>query len=149
MKVIMQQDVVKVGKEGEVVTVADGFFRNYLFPRSLAVAATVSSMKAIARRHASEEKKAEELKSQAEADAATIGEKTVKISARTGESDRLYGSITAGDIVEAISKELGVTVDRRKVQIADAIKSLGSYTVPVKLHRDITVPVTIEVVKGA
>jgi len=149
MKVIMQQDVVKVGKEGEVVTVADGFFRNYLFPRSLAVAATPSSLKVIARRLASEEKKAEELKSQAEKDAATIGEKTVKISARTGESDRLYGSITAGDIADAINKDLGVTVDRRKVLIADAIKSLGSYSVPVKLHRDITVPVTIEVVKGA
>lgn len=149
MRVIMQQDVSKVGKEGEVVTVADGYFRNYLFPRSLAVAATVSSLKVIARRQAAEEKKADELKGQAETDAATIGEKTVTISARTGESDRLYGSITAGDIAEAISKGLGVTVDRRKIQIADAIKSLGSYTVPVKLHRDITVPVTVEVVKGA
>ena len=77
MKVIMQQDVVKVGKEGEIVIVADGFFRNYLFPRSLAVPATSSSLKVIARRQAVEEKKAVELKGQAEKDAETLNEKTV------------------------------------------------------------------------
>ena len=149
MKVIMQQDVAKVGREGDVITVADGFFRNYLFPRSLAVAATPSSLKVIERRRAAEEKKAEALKAQAETDAATLTDKTVTINARVGANDRLYGSITADDIVTAVKAATGVTVDKRKVQTTDAIKALGTYTVPLKLHRDITVPVTVEVVKGA
>ncbi len=149
MKVIMQQDVVKVGREGDVIVVADGFFRNYLFPRSLAVPATASSLRVIERRRAIEEKKAEGLKAQAEADAATLAEKTVTIVARVGSSDRLYGSITADDIAAAVQSSLGVTIDKRKIQMADPIKSLGSYTVGLKLHRDITVPVTVEVTKGA
>jgi len=148
MKVIMQQDVAKVGREGDVITVADGYFRNYLFPRSLAVAATASSLKVIERRRAAEDKKAEALKAQAETDAATLTDKTVTINARVGANDRLYGSITADDIVSAVKTATGVTVDKRKVQMTDAIKALGSYTVSLKLHRDITVPVTVEVVKG-
>ena len=149
MKIIMQQDVVKVGREGEVVTVADGYFRNYLFPRSLAVAATASSLKVIERRRAAEDKKAEGLKSQAEADAATLAEKTVTIVARVGTSDRLYGSITADDIAAAMLAQFGVTVDKRKIQLPDPIKSLGTYPVSVKLHRDITVSVPVEITKGA
>lgn len=149
MKVIMQQDVAKVGREGDIITVADGFFRNYLFPRSLAVAATASSVRVIERRRAAEEKKAEETKAQAERDAEILNEKTVTIVARVGSSDRLYGSITADDIAAAVKSSLGVTVDKRKIQMADQIKSLGSYTVGLKLHRDITVPVTVEVTKGA
>lgn len=149
MKVIMQQDVAKVGREGDVITVADGFFRNYLFPRSLAVAATASSVRVIERRRAVEEKKADELKAQAERDAETLNEKTVTVVAKVGSSDRLYGSITADDIAVAVQSSLGVAIDKRKIQMTDQIKSLGTYTVGLKLHRDITVPVTVEVTKGA
>ena len=144
----MQTDVTKVGREGEIITVADGFFRNYLFPRSLAVAATQSSLKVIERRRAIEEKKAEDTKAQAETDAAALTDKTVTIVARVGASDRLYGSITSDDIATAVQKALGVTIDKRKVLLHDPIKSLGSYTVGLKLHRDITVPVTVEITKG-
>lgn len=149
MKVIMQQDVVKVGREGDVITVADGFFRNYLFPRSLAVAATASSLRVIERRRAVEEKKADGLKAQAEADAETLNEKTVTIVARVGSSDRLYGSITADDIATAVQSSFGVAIDKRKIQMTDQIKSLGTYSVGLKLHRDITVPFSVEVTKGA
>lgn len=149
MKIIMQQDVAKVGREGEIVTVADGFFRNYLFPRSLAVAATQSAVRVVERRRAIEEKKAEDTKTQAEADAATLADKTFTIVARVGTSDRLYGSITTEDIADAVQKASGVTIDKRKIQLTDPIKSLGSYSVGLKLHRDITVPVTVEISKGA
>ena len=149
MKIIMQQDVAKVGREGDVITVADGFFRNYLFPRSLAVVATASSLKVIERRRAAEDKKAEGLKAQAEQDAQTLTDKTVTIVARVGTSDRLYGSITADDIATAVQTAFGVTLDKRKIQLPDPIKSLGTYPVLVKLHRDITLPLSVEITKGA
>ena len=149
MKIILQQDVAKVGKEGEVVNVADGYARNYLFPRNLAVAASGGALKIHQVRVAQEERRAEQLKAKADQDAATLTDKTVTIAARAGESDRLYGSITAQDIADAIKSSLNVTVDKRKVNLTDPIKALGTFTVPVKLHRDVTVPLTVQVVKAA
>ncbi|HVK01906.1 MAG TPA: 50S ribosomal protein L9 [Armatimonadaceae bacterium] len=149
MKVIMQKDVDKVGKEGEVVSVADGYARNYLFPRALAVEATGGALKNVQMRQAQEEKRAESLKADADTAAAALEGKTIKIEARAGDGDRLYGSITTGDIAEAIKKSLSVAVDKRKIQLNDPIKAMGTHTVPVKLHRDVTVPVTVEVVKAA
>jgi large subunit ribosomal protein L9 len=148
MKVILQQDVAKVGREGEVVTVADGFARNYLLPRSLAVAAVGGALKSHEVRVAREEKRSEELKAAAEQAAVALTDKTVKVEARAGDTNRLYGSITAQDIADSIKAALGVNVDKRKVHLADSIKSLGTYTVPVKLHRDIAVTLTVEVVKA-
>lgn len=149
MKVILHKDLVKVGREGEVVTVADGYARNYLFPRQLAVQATANEMKVVERRRALEEKKAAQLKSDADTAAAALEGKTVKVEARAGSGERLYGSITSGDIADAIQKSLNVAVDKRKVQLLDPIRAVGTFTVPVKLHRDVTVPVTVEVVKAA
>jgi large subunit ribosomal protein L9 len=149
MKVILHKDVTKVGREGEVVTVADGYARNYLLPRQLAVPATGGELKNVERRRALEEKKAVELKDEADKAAAALEGKTVKVEARAGTGERLYGSITSGDIADAIQKGLGINVDRRKVQLTDPIKAMGTFTVPIKLHRDITVPVTVEVVKAA
>jgi large subunit ribosomal protein L9 len=149
MKVILQQDVVKVGKEGEVVTVADGYARNYLFPRNLAVAAAGGALKIHHARVAQEEKRAEQLKAKANQDAATLADKSVTITARAGEADRLYGSITAQDIADAVKSSLNVTVDKRKINLPDPIKALGTFTVPVKLHRDVTIPLSVHVVKAA
>lgn len=149
MKVIMQQDLDKVGRENEIVTVADGFARNYLFPRSLAVKAEGGALKALQLRQAQEERRAEKLRAQADQAAAQLQDKSVTIAARTGANDRLYGSITSSDIADAIKTSLGVAVDRRKVQLADPIKAMGTYTVGVKLHRDVSVPVTVQVVKAS
>lgn len=148
MKVILLQDVVKVGKEGEVVNVSDGYARNYLFPRSLAVEAVGGALKNLQMKNALEERRSEKLLSQANQAKTALEGKTVTVTARAGSGDRLYGSITASDIAEAIQKSLGVSVDKRKVQLADPIKAMGSHTVAVKLHRDVTVPVTVEVVKA-
>src|SRR5262245_28468250 len=149
MKIILQQDVAKVGKEGEVVNVADGYARNYLFPRNLAVAASGGALKINQVRVAQEERRAEQMKAKADQEAATLTDKTVTITARAGESDRLYGSITSQDIADAIKSSLNVTVDKRRINLTDPIKALGSFTVPVKLHRDVTVPLTVQVVKAA
>lgn len=148
MKVILQKDITKVGKGGEVIIVADGYARNFLFPRGLAVEATGGALKNIQLQQALEERRSEKLRAQADQAAAALDGKTVRIPARTGSGDRLYGSITAQDIAEAISRDLSVNVDKRKVQITDPIKAIGSFTVPVKLHRDVTVPVAVEVIKA-
>ena len=149
MKVILQQDIEKVGKEHEVVTVADGYARNYLFPRSLAVKAEGGALKNLQMRQALEERRAGKLKAAADRAAEQLQGKTVNLPARAGANDRLYGSITSGDIAAAIKSSLGVSVDKRKIQLADPIKAMGTYTVGVKLHRDVAVPVTVEVVKAA
>jgi large subunit ribosomal protein L9 len=148
MKVILQQDIVKVGKEGEIVTVADGYARNYLFPRNLAVEASGGALKTVQLRQAQEEKRGEKLLAQATQAKEKLEGKTVTITAKAGTGDRLYGSITAQDIADAAQKSLGVAVDKRKIQMTDPIKSMGTHTVPVKLHRDITVPLTVEVVRA-
>lgn len=149
MKVILQQDIEKVGRDGEVVTVADGYARNYLFPRKLAVQAVGGALKNVQMRQAQEERRSEKLRTEAEQARTQLEGKTVEITARAGAGDRLYGSITAQDIAQAIRARLGVTVDKRKVQLKDPVKTMGRHTVAVKLHRDITVPVTVEVVREA
>lgn len=148
MKVILHKDLVKVGKEGDVVVVADGFARNYLLPRAIAVPATAGALKSIQLRHALEERRSEKMRATADHSAAALEGKSVSITARVGAGDRLYGSITSQDIATAIHGILGVTVDKRNIQMIDPIKALGTFTVPVKLHREVTVPVTVEVVKA-
>ena len=147
MKVILIKDVAKVGREGEVVTVSDGYARNYLLSRGLATEAAGGALKQFETLRATEERKGAKLLADAEKSQAALDGKTVQISAKTGAGDRLYGSITSGDIAAAL-KGAGVTIDKRKVQLLDPIKGLGTFTVPIKLHRDITVPVTVQVVKA-
>ena len=148
MNVILQKDVTKVGKEGEVVAVADGYARNYLFPRGLAVSASGGALKILEARHAAEERKSEAQLAQAQKDQAALEGKTIKIIGKAGAGDRLYGSITSGDIAEMLKKELGVSVDKRRVLLLDPIRAIGTFHVDVKLHKDITVPVTVAVDKA-
>jgi large subunit ribosomal protein L9 len=148
MKVILTKDVAKVGREGEVVTVSDGYARNYLLTRGLACEAAGGALKQFETLKANEDRKSAKLLADAEKSQIALDGKTVRISAKTGAGDRLYGSITSGDIADAIKSDAGVSVDKRKVQLLDPIKGLGTFTVPIKPHRDITVPVTVEVVKA-
>jgi large subunit ribosomal protein L9 len=148
MNVILQKDVVKVGREGEVVTVSDGYARNYLMPRGLAVSASGGALKVLEARHAADERKSEALLAQATKDQATLEGKTIKIIGKAGVGDRLYGSITSGDIAESLKKEFGVAVDKRRVLLLDPIRAIGTFHVDVKLHKDITVPVTVAVDKA-
>lgn len=148
MEVILQKDVAKVGKEGEVVVVSEGYARNYLFTRGLAVEAAGGALKNLKTRQALEERKSEKLLAEAQTAQAALDGKTIKIVAKTGAGDRLYGSITSGDITDAIKKDLGVSVDKRKVLLLDPIKAIGTFHVDIKLHKDITVPVTVSVDKA-
>lgn len=148
MKVILSKDIAKVGREGEVVAVADGYARNYLLPRGLAVEAAGGALKNVQMRHALEERKAEKLLAQAQADQSALDGKSVTIQAKAGTGERLYGSITAADVAAAIKSGLGVAVDKRKVGLLDPIKAVGTFSVPVKLHREISVTVTVNVAKA-
>lgn len=143
MKVILTQDVKKVGKKGEILEVKDGYARNALLPKGLAVEANAVNMN-----NRKLEQKADDKKKQQELDAANeikekINEKKVSIAIKTGEGGRVFGSVTSKEIAEVISKEFGVKVDKKKVQLTDPIKAIGSKSVAVKLHPQVTAEVTV------
>jgi large subunit ribosomal protein L9 len=146
MKVILMQDVAHQGKQGDIITVADGFARNYLFPRKLAVEAAGGALKNLQIKLALEERRTEKLRQDADRAAEQLHEKTVTLRVRAGENSRLYGRVTAADIAEAAARDLGVKLDKRKVGLLDPIKAVGEYDVPIKLHRDVTVPLKVAVV---
>jgi large subunit ribosomal protein L9 len=145
MKVILLQDITSTGKQGEVITVADGYARNYLFPRKLAVAAVGGAMKNLEIKHALEERRSGKLLQQAQDQQTSLENKTVTLHAKTG-AGKLYGRITNADIAEAIERDLGVKIDKRKVNLQTPIKAVGEYEIPLKLHRDISVPIKVAVV---
>ncbi len=146
MKVILMQDIAHQGKQGEVVLVADGYARNYLFPRKLAVEAGGGAMKNLLAKQALEDRRTEKLRAEADLTAEQLQDKTVTLTVKAGENSRLYGRVTAADIAEAVARELSVKLDKRKVGLLDPIKAVGEYEVPIKLHREVTVPLKVAVV---
>lgn len=149
MKVILLQDIAQQGKQNDVINVSDGYARNYLFPRKLAVEAAGGAMKNLQLKNAQEERRAEKLRGEADRAAEKLTDQTVTLTVKAGANDRLYGRITAADIAEAVEKSLDVKLDKRKVGLLDPIKSVGEYEVPIKLHRDVTVPLKVAVVTEA
>src|SRR5689334_4502516 len=131
MKVILQRDVPKLGRMGEVVNVAGGYARNFLFPRQFAIAATGGAMKEHAARAAREKERGAKTLSDAQSGAGKLQDLVLTLTAKVGSGTKLYGSITAQDVAEAIAKERGVAVDKRRVGLVDPIKTLGTYTIPV------------------
>lgn len=147
MKVILTRDVPKVGKDGEIIAVADGYARNYLFPRQLAVVAKGSALKQHENRITREVAKTAALLTNAQASAEKLRDHSFQIMARSNpKSNRLFGAITEADVVEVIQKTLGVGVDKRRVSLIDPIKVTGTYELTARLHPEVTVPFKIEVV---
>ncbi|MCG0314481.1 MAG: 50S ribosomal protein L9 [Calditerricola sp.] len=146
MKVIFLKDVKGQGKKGEVKTVSDGYARNYLIPRGLAVEATESNLKILEAQKRSEAKrKAQEL-AEAKALAEKLEKTTVTIAAKAGEGGRLFGAVTSKQIAEALAKQ-GLAVDKKKILLDEPIRALGTVRVPVKLHPDVTVQLAVTVVE--
>jgi large subunit ribosomal protein L9 len=146
MKVILNQTVPKVGKEGSVVTVADGYARNYLFPRGLAILADKKQIGALEKRNARVAEKTAGQKTSAESLKEKLDGKTVKIEGKVGAAaGKLFGAITAQDVTDAINQQLGVTLDRKQVALLDPIKKLGDHTVELDLHREVDAKVTVNV----
>ena len=146
MEVILREHVDNLGRRGEIVKVADGYARNYLLPRKLALLATAGNKKHIERERKIFEAREAEEKSQAEAIAARLSSVDIAITRRVGDTEQLYGSVTAVDIADYL-KTQGFEIDRRKLILPEPIKAIGEHTVPLKLHREVTVPLKVRVVK--
>jgi len=145
MEVILRTHVDNLGKRGEVVKVADGYARNYLLPRKLALLATEGNKQRIEKERARFDAAEAEEKKVAEAMSARMNGLDLEISRKVGETEALYGSVTTSDIAEALGKK-GFEVDRRKIQLQEPIKRLGEFDIPVKLQREVVATVKLKVV---
>ncbi|MCQ4895221.1 50S ribosomal protein L9 [Anaerotruncus sp. DFI.9.16] len=145
MKVILTQDVKGSGKKGELVKVSDGYARNFLLPKGLAIEASAQALGEMKARQASVEHKAAVEKQAAQEMAGKIGGKTVKIAAKAGANGKLFGSVTSKEISEELSRQFGAQIDKRKIVMDSDIKAFGSYTVQVKLHPGIVADVYVVV----
>jgi|SRR6185436_3769098 large subunit ribosomal protein L9 len=146
MEVILREHVDNLGKRGEIVKVADGYARNYLLPRKLALKATDGNRKHVERERKIVEAREAAEKVQAEAIAARLAMIDITITRRVGETDQLYGSVTGADIADYL-KTKGFEIDRRKLILPEPIKAIGEHTVPLKLHREVSVPLKVRVAK--
>ena len=146
MEVILLKDVKGLGHAGEIKDVAAGYARNYLMPRGLAEQATSAVRAKVEQQLAAQAKREAEARKSAEELVASLGEIELLFKAKVGEGDRLYGSITAGDIAKKLSEKVGKEVDKRKVVLSEPIKELGSHEVTIRIHQDVamTVKVTVE-----
>ena len=145
MKVILNQDIKGTGKKGQLVEVSDGYARNFLFPRKLAVEASAQALTEKKSRDDAAAHKLAEEKSTAQALAAKISGQTVKITAKAGSTGRLFGAVTAKEIADAIKSQMGAEIDRRKIALDGDIKQYGDYTAEVKLYPGISAKVNITV----
>ena len=146
MKVILSDDVEKLGHKGDVVTVADGYARNYLIPKGFAMLASKGALKQAELMQKARAERAEKEKEEAAARVATLAASPVYISARAGEEGRLFGSVTKADIARAIEDQLEQEVDRHTIRLEEPIRSLGTHSVEIHLHEEVNALVTVEVV---
>lgn len=148
MEVILKEDVPKLGSRGDVVKVAEGFGRNYLLPHKLAIEASSGNKKVIEQMKAASVRRSAKEKTQAEELAKQFDGLSVTFTRKSGENDQLFGSVTPGDIAEALAKK-GFDLDRRKIQVHEPLKTLGEFAVPIKLHKDVTTHLKVVIEKEA
>lgn len=146
MEVILRDDIDKLGQRGQVVKVADGYARNYLLPKKLAMPATGANKKIVEQERQAHLKREVKLASEASELAKMMEGVSVTIRQKAGEHDQLFGSVTAQDIADALAKA-GYNIERRKIQLDDPIKQLGEHSVGVKLHREVTAQIAVKVEK--
>jgi large subunit ribosomal protein L9 len=146
MDVILREDVEKLGHAGEVVTVKDGYARNFLLPRGLAYLATDGNRRRLDAEQRQRDRRAAAEVSGARDEAARLGAVSLSFTMKAGEGDKLFGSVTAGDIAEHLKAE-GMLVDRRAIELDEPLKALGAYKVPIRLHADVKAEIRVWVVK--
>jgi large subunit ribosomal protein L9 len=145
MEVILKDHVENLGRRGEIVRVASGYARNYLLPRKLALAVTDENKRQVERERAKADAREASEMQEAQAVASRLGLLDISIARRVGEQQMLYGSVTSADIAEALAAR-DLAIDRRKIQLPEPLKTLGEHTVPIKLHREVTVPLKVTIV---
>jgi large subunit ribosomal protein L9 len=148
MEVILREDIESLGTRGEVVKVAAGYARNFLLPKRLAVAATDSNRKIVEQEKQAHLRKEAKLVGEAQELARLVGAVSISIARKAGENDQLFGSVTAGDIADVLAAQK-YTIERRKIQLDEPIRTLGEQKVAVKLHRDVTAEITVNVTREA
>lgn len=146
MKIILKEDIKKLGKMGQIVDVADGYARNYLVPKGIAVEASTKNIRSLEHEKKIIQEKARKHKDSAQDLASRISAMTLTIKAKAGEEEKLFGSVTTMDIAEALLTR-GVEIEKKKIVLEEPIKRLGSYSVQIKLHPDVSVPLTIQVIQ--
>ena len=147
MKVILLEDVKSVGKKGELVNASDGYAKNFLFPKKLAVEATKSNLNDFELKQKAEAKRKKEELEQAQNMAKELENKTVTVKVKTGENGKLFGSVTNKEVAEEIVKQTGMQIDKKKVSIGDPIKMVGERTAVIKLHPKVSAEITIKIVE--
>jgi len=146
MEVILREDIDKLGERGQLVKVAAGYARNFLLPKRLAVAATDSNRKIVEQERQAHLRKEAKLAGEAQDLAKLLAAVNITISRKAGENDQLFGSVTANDIADALAAQK-FTVDRRRIQLDEPIRSLGEHKVPVRLHKEVVADVTVNVAR--
>jgi large subunit ribosomal protein L9 len=146
MEVILREHVENLGRRGDVVKVADGYARNYLLPRRLALLVTEHNKRQVARERLRADVREAEERTAAEALGGRLAAIECVLARRVGETETLYGSVTAADVADCVAAQ-GIEIDRRKIQLAEPIKQLGEFSVPIRLHREVTAEVKVRVVR--
>lgn len=146
IKLILRADVDRVGKRGDIIEVADGYARNFLVPKGLAIPASKGAVKQAASMRRSRDVKDARERESGELIARQLVPAVIRIPARAGTEGRLFGSITAADIVAAVQEQTGIELDRRKLQLEEPIKTVGNHEVPVRLHAEVQFRITVEIV---
>jgi large subunit ribosomal protein L9 len=146
MQIILQEDVEKLGTRGELVEVAEGYARNFLLPRKLGLEATAGNLKRLEKMRANFAKKEATEKEAAQKQAEQLAAVSLEFTRKAGENDQLFGSVTSGDVAEALAAK-GFEIDKKRIVLAEPIKIMGEYEIPVKLHREVTQNVKLSVKK--
>ena len=146
MEIVLLEDVKALGKKGQIVTVNDGYARNFILPKKLGVEATSKTLNDLKLKKANDAKLAAEILAAAKELAAKLDESKVTLSIKAGEGGRAFGSVSNKEISKAITDQLGLEIDKKKIVLNDPIKSIGSFEVPIKLHKDVTARLAVTVV---
>lgn len=148
MQIVLLEDVKSLGKKGEIVKVNEGYGRNFILPKKLGVEATAKNLNDLKLKKANEEKVAAKLLEEARELGAKLEKASVTLSIKAGENGKAFGSVSSKEISKAVQDQLGLDIDKKKLVLADPIKTLGTHEVPVKLHRDVTAKLSVKVVEA-
>ena len=148
MEIVLLEDVKALGKKGQIVTVNDGYARNFILPKKLGVEATSKNLNDLKLKKANDAKLAAEILAAAKELAAKLDESKVTLSIKAGEGGRAFGSVSNKEISKAITDQLGLEIDKKKIVLNDPIKSIGSFEVPIKLHKEVTARLAVKVVEA-
>lgn len=146
MKLILQQEVKKLGKKGDVIEVSEGYARNFLLPQKLAIPATNNNVNTMKQQKAAEMHKQQRQTDEAKLMASQLAKLSVKLAVKTGEGGKMFGSVTAKDIADAMNAQHGIELDKRKIELKEAIKALGTYSVTIKVHPEISCQIEVNII---